>query len=662
MTLFKQLALILTTFLVLILITVMGLNFKTATEFAQNQLATEAKNTAHSLGLSLSKVADPTDPSTMETMINAIFDSGYYTSIVLLDTANHPLISRQNRVIISDVPQWFVSLIPITATPGESKIIAGWNQIGTLQVVGHPGHAYRQLYHSWLSMIQTFALFGTLIIALLYLILGVSLKPLKTIKKQAEAIIGNTFIFSDKKPFTTDLQSVTMAMNTMVVKVQEIFNKENETLKQYQELLYKDIQTSLPNRRYIMSKISDYLSTESPLNTGTFFMISLDDHEKSKHDLGYDNYNTLIKTLGHALESETSGCHDKLLGRLSEGDFFAILPGQSVTSVSHIISSLLTTLKNLPFQNKEHPAVICASLGLYHAKDTLRTLLSRADLALAQAQLSTPFGYKIAEDPEGHIPFNGKEELRRDIAESLLDHRMMIALQNVTNFQSSDKPVYHKEVFLRLKDKKSDTIYYNAGYFLPIAAKFSMLSEIDRYTIQKTIATALHETNSSFAINLSSEFISNVGHMGWLQNELASCIKKGGKQAIVLAFEVSNSIAVRYEESVTAFAKMVRSYGHQFGIDQFTIPQEGVGYLQEIKPHYLKINSRYLKDMMIDSTTGMTNQSLSVIAKSLSITLIATNIEDQRQQVDLEGLGITTFQGSFIAPVILDIQNTSAMQ
>jgi len=81
MSLFKQLSIMLTLFLGIILASVMILNFKTATEFVQNQLYTDAKNTSHSLGLSLSKVADPEDTSTMDTMINAIFDSGYYEFI-----------------------------------------------------------------------------------------------------------------------------------------------------------------------------------------------------------------------------------------------------------------------------------------------------------------------------------------------------------------------------------------------------------------------------------------------------------------------------------------------------------------------------------------------------------------------------------------------------
>jgi len=55
-------------------------------EQIQNRLFSDAQDTATSLGLSISMVAEaPESDSRIKTMINAIFDSGYYRSIVLKD-------------------------------------------------------------------------------------------------------------------------------------------------------------------------------------------------------------------------------------------------------------------------------------------------------------------------------------------------------------------------------------------------------------------------------------------------------------------------------------------------------------------------------------------------------------------------------------------------
>jgi len=230
MSLFKQMVLMFTLFLGIILVLVMGLNFKTANEFVQNQLYNDAKNTAYSLGLSLSKVADPNDISTMETMINAIYDSGYYEEICLTNLDGKILYQRKTNVVITDVPQWFIKIVAIESVSVPSDIMMGWSRFGTLKVSSHTGNAYRQLYATLKKIIQTFLLVGVCVFIALYFMLKLSLKSLVRIRDQAKSIIENQFIFEDKIPFTTEFRSVTVAMNAMVGKVKDIVERDNETL------------------------------------------------------------------------------------------------------------------------------------------------------------------------------------------------------------------------------------------------------------------------------------------------------------------------------------------------------------------------------------------------------------------------------------------------
>ncbi|MDD4884499.1 LapD/MoxY N-terminal periplasmic domain-containing protein, partial [Sulfuricurvum sp.] len=297
MSLFKQMAIMLSLFLGIILISVMILNFKSATEFVQNQLYTDAKNTAHSLGLSLSKVADPSDTSSMETMINAIYDSGYYQRIRLVDVEGKEIYTRENDVRVIDVPQWFIQWVPIQNATATSDIMIGWSRFGTLEVSGHTGNAYRQLYSTLIDLSQTFLMIGAVVFGLLYLLLSLSLKSLKRIRDQAKAIIDNEFIIEKKIPFTTEFRSVTVAMNAMVEKVRDIFERENETLRRYHELLYKDAETKLNNRRYLTAKLPDYLQSDASLSSGVYVMVSIDDIDRLKREKGYERYSKLITHL-----------------------------------------------------------------------------------------------------------------------------------------------------------------------------------------------------------------------------------------------------------------------------------------------------------------------------------------------------------------------------
>ena len=78
MSLNKQMIMFVVSVLIMVLIGTFYLNFSQTKSYLENQLESHAQDTATSLGLSLSSVADPEDPSSMETMINAVFDRGSY--------------------------------------------------------------------------------------------------------------------------------------------------------------------------------------------------------------------------------------------------------------------------------------------------------------------------------------------------------------------------------------------------------------------------------------------------------------------------------------------------------------------------------------------------------------------------------------------------------
>lgn len=638
-------------FLGVILISVMVLNFKSATEFVQNQLYTDAKNTAHSLGLSLSKVADPNDTSTMETMINAIFDSGYHQRIMLSDLDGKVIYNRENDVKVSEVPQWFIHNVPIHNVSAKSDIMMGWSRFGTLEVSGHTGNAYRQLYSTFIDLVQTFLMMGLIVFVVLYLLLSLSLKSLVRIRNQAKAIIDNEFIIETKIPFTTEFRSVTVAMNAMVSKVKDIFDRENETLRRYHELLYKDTESKLHNRRYLTTKLPDYLQSDASLSAGVYVMFSLDEIERFKRELGYEQYLRLIEKFSEALSFEIEVFSNTLISRLNESDFFAIIPASEVALVSVKAKNVLEKMRIL-FQwidpeLEEYLLVGCA-IGTYSENDTLKSLFSRADHAITQAKLKGNFTIEVSVETDESLVL-GREEWRNELIQSLEESRMVLAFQSVVERRGDTLSPIHEEIFLRLLDKEG--VIHSAGYFLPIATSLGLVDILDRYGIEKVLGY-VNERQSFIppAINLSGDFIKRHANIQWLREQLETFAKQSD---LLLWFEVSNTIAVHEIESVRTLSAMVKTFGYHFGIDHFTIPEAGAAYLQSIRPDYVKSNAAYLQDMMVDKDTGKTSESFNNLVRSLGISVIAMNIEDAKDLENLKALGVSRFQGTYIAPVSL---------
>lgn len=650
MSLFKQMAIMLSLFLGVILALVMVLNFKSATEFVQNQLYTDAKNTAHSLGLSLSKVADPSDILSMETMINAIFDSGYYERIRLVDIEGKVIYVRENNVRVHDVPQWFIQQVAIRNSTVKSDIMFGWNRFGSLEVSGHTGHAYRQLYITFMDLVKTFLVVGSVVLALLYLLLSLSLKSLVRIRNQARAIIDNEFIIEKKIPFTTEFRSVTVAMNGMVAKVKDIFDRENETLRRYQELLYKDPETKLYNRRYLVAKLPDYLQSHTSLSSGVYVIFSFDEIERLKRELGYQQDCFLMKEFANELTVQMGAFHHTLIVRLNESDFFVVIPESEVYAIHPLLDNVMNAIhrKMEEIDSILSYIVLGCGIGTYSERDTLKSLFSRADHLVVEAKQKGSFTIKVCQK-EDEFLILGREEWRTELLRSLEESRILLAVQNVEEEKSGVSNVLHQEVFLRLLDYEGNV--QTAGYFIPIATSLGLIDTLDRYMINEVLKYIKKRQDSiPFALNLSSDFVKKYANIQWLKETLETFQHQSD---LVLWFEVSNTTALHELEAVSAISTMVKSFGHRFGIDHFTLPESGASYLQSIRPDYVKSNAEYLCDMMIDQESGNVRESLNNLTKSLGISIVAIIIENAQQMEVLKNLGITKFQGSFVAPVVM---------
>lgn len=648
MTLFKQMAIMLTLFLCIILASVMVLNFKTATEFVQDQLYTNAKNTAHSLGLSLSKILTPDDTASMETMINAIYDSGYYERIALHDIEGKGIYVREMNVHIQDVPQWFINYVHIQPAQASSDIMIGWSRLGTLEVSGHTGNAYRQLYRTLIDLVRTFLVIAVIVLTILYLLLTLSLQSLKQIRDQARGIIDNRFIIESKMPFTTEFRSATVAMNAMVAKVKDIFERENDTLIKYQELLYKDAETKLFNRRYFVTKLPEYLKGDTSLSQGLYVMVCIDELEHFKKEKGYEKYTTFIKTVIKGLRECTRLSEHALFVKLNEQDFFLLLPLADVHLVKEHIEKLLREVHLMLDEGALAYLFVSAGVGGYDEHDTQQSILSRADFTIAQAKQREDFNC-VVETKQEHALVLNREAWRQELLEGLRESHFILASQNVMLLSKDSSSIVHQEIFVRLQ--RNDLEVYSAGVFMPMAARLGLVDEIDRYMLQK-ILQRISSGQSIYphAINLSAEFIKKHTNIQWLREMLEAFAQN---QRTMLWFEVSNAIALHNLEAIITLSSMLKMFGYRFGIDSFTIPQEGAYYLQAIRPDYVKCNAVYLKDMMLDTQTGKNQESLNNLTRSLGISIIATNIEDAKELELLSSLGISYVQGRFIAPITL---------
>mgnify|MGYP001814604876 FL=1 len=131
MTLHRQLLLFTLILCFFLFVGVWIYKLQTTRIFLQNQLEVHAQDTATSLALSLSPLVGGDDLAAVETMMNAIFDRGYYRQISLSDIDGTVVVKRVLPVAVDGVPDWFIEMLPLETPGGESLIMTGWKRAGT---------------------------------------------------------------------------------------------------------------------------------------------------------------------------------------------------------------------------------------------------------------------------------------------------------------------------------------------------------------------------------------------------------------------------------------------------------------------------------------------------------------------------------------------------
>lgn len=648
MTLFKQIAIIFSIFIILIIGSVMYLNFNSANEFIQNQLYTTSEDTATSLGLSLS-VEIPNaqaneDLSTMETMIQAIFDRGYYEEITLKDMDGNILIENKNILKVKDIPDWFINNVNIIVPTAKMQISGGWMPYGVISVKLHSGHAYMQLWQTFTNLLETFTILVCIVLLTLYFVLKIVLKSLVGVEKQAKAITNNDFIIQEKLPFTTEFKNVVIGMNKMVAKVKDVFDHEALMVKKYNDLLYNDQDTGMGNRKFFSLKLSSLLNGQDAKSSGTVIIFILHNFSEVKKSVGFKTLDIYINKLAELFYETTEKVEERVVTRLKDSEFSMILPATSYESAKKITDEFIKKTEEIkPDELKSiKEFYISGGATYYDEKDNQKDILARADFALSSAKMKS----------EAYVHFH---EIKND--ESLMQlgqqewHKLIISLLENDGIKLAHQAVkfisgetYHNETYLRMSDEHG-TIY-PARIFIPMLNSLNLTDEVDKKVIE--LAFKIAKTNHAIAINIAASFIKNSQNIYWLEK----FFKEIDNKNLNVSFEASNYSIIHNMETFVNFSKIIREDGYSFGIDNFSITDKNLQYLQEIKPAYIKADKSFYIDMHKEGEIS-SYESFNLLTKSLDIKLIATAVESEEESEKLREINIELQQGAYIQEPII---------
>ncbi|MFO7964965.1 MAG: EAL domain-containing protein [Desulfobacterales bacterium] len=644
MTLFRQLILFTLVLFFLLFTGSWLVKLSSTRTFLIDQLESHAQDTATSLGLSITLHID--DEAMIETMVNAVFDQGYYQYIRVIDTQDHVIINRVLPIEFEKVPQWFIRLVDLSAPEAEAHIMSGWLHAGTVYVKSHPGYAYKTLWEDVVRMTVWFALCGIVVLTVGGAGIRILLRPLKRVQHQAEALSNRQYEIQKKLPRTRELRSVVETMNKLTRKVKEMFEEQASYAHRLREHAYSDSLTGLGNRRYFKSQINARLDRRDSDTKNVLLLIQLNDLQQLNIERGFQAGDALLKRTADLLRECTKTYPNSILARLTGGDFSIFIPDAAFWDAESIAKAVTGRLSRLFAEN----AALTDNIGhvgasVHDIPTTPARLMAEADLALRTAQKSGPNMWEIRAIKEASekMPL-GQQGWKELIRETIHRQNIHIYAQPVVRADDRQR-VIHKEVFSKISTQGGELI--SAGIFLPFSERFGMISAIDRMVLANVMTLAGNEPEMDpVAVNVSPTSLLDREFTDWIAEALAAFPSSMPR----IHFEFSEYGAIQQINRVKEFGSLVRRYGHALGLDHYGQSFTKLGYLQSLRPDYVKIDRAYTGELKSeDNDSRFFIGSLCSVAHSLDILVVAEGVEDEQQSRILQDLNIDGIQGYVIA-------------
>ena len=634
MTLFKEINSLLFGIFLLVMSSLVYFQFTQTRDFMANQMESDLNNTVTSLSLMLKPHLETGDIVTAETLVNVIFEGGFYQQVKVTWLADGQEQVWQNPISIKGVPDWFVGLALFESQSKENTITSGWLQLAKIEVHGHPGFAYQELWRVMNDTVMTLSLLFILSVLFVRFRLNRILFPLNEIAEKARQIASKNFTGQLPPPKATELQDVVVAINTMSSGLDSMFSTLDGELAHLKEEKLIDHTANLPNRQYFVAQTNSWLSEPG---AGALMLARFEWLERIYQQYGFQGRDEIIKTLATALKQELPKITDTIVARIAANEFAILLTHAEKEEIELSLQALIRLVNQEVIKAQCHANEdFYIGISMRAEQTQAADLMAQADNALQQAALEKKVSVWAQVGQKQHL---NREQWRNLLHHAINAKAFNFLSQPVKAMNNSQ--VLHQELYcqLNVEDKR-----VSAKEFMPFVDFLALGPLLDKSILSAILQHNItHKVEHPLAINLTMASITNEAFLTWFGNFLQDV--DGSK----MMFELPETAVIAHNERCLSAIKMIKSAGAKVGIDQCGRQIGSLDYLQVIKPDYIKLDQSFAF-LASQSQHKELCRAVINIAKSLAIEVIITGIENQQQLAQFTAIHADGYQG-YISPL-----------
>jgi len=613
MSLMRQVALLLLTVLVLALGASVAVSVDAVRQTLQTQL--QIKNSDNAAALALAMSQQKGDESLMSLLVSAQFDTGYYQSLRWKRADGRTVFERVSAEPLDGVPAWFVRALPIEVEPGVAQVSNGWSALGSVEVRSHTSYAHAALWESVWKTVAWLVALSVLTGGLAFWALRFIRRPLDAAVRQAQALVQGEFVHVDE-PAVPELARLTRALNTMVAKIQAMFEAQKEQLTVLQAQVHCDSLTGLSLRKHFLAEFSSALSRdEGPLHAG-LILLRLRDLQGLNQRLGHAQVDQVIQALAKFLKTYPDRVRGCLAGRLNGADFALWLHAPDV--VRDTAAALADMLRSgLPHLDAG-VSVAMAAVDLPRAS-LMSQWFGEADAVLAHAETGQGVSLAFMGAAQLERPVQGERIWRSQIKEALQAGRARLH-----PFPVIDKAgqLLHWECPLQLQLLPQGE-YLQAAQWLPLALRSRLSAEADLKAVQLALE-GINEDGQVRCVNVAPSSLED----GAFMPRVRDLIFQTPQAARKLGLELAEVAALQHFDALHELGRQLRPLGVQLGLEHASAGLTKVDRLFQAGLDYVKLDASVVSGVSGDAGRAAFVRGMVIMLRSLALRVYAEGVQD----------------------------------
>ncbi|MDP9227710.1 MAG: EAL domain-containing protein [Actinomycetota bacterium] len=220
------------------------------------------------------------------------------------------------------------------------------------------------------------------------------------------------------------------------------------------------------------------------------------------------------------------------------------------------------------------------------------------------------------------------------VREALDEDRFVLYSQPIVPLAGGEAS---EELLLRMVDREGETIA--PGSFLPVAEKYGLVGEIDKWVVPEAIRLAA--SGRRVEANLSAESISNMDLLSLIERELG----RTRADPAYVGFEITETALMEDLEAGEAFARGLAEIGCGLALDDFGTGFGSFTYLKNMPITYLKIDIEFVRDIASNPANQHLVKATVGLARDFGYETIAEGVEDAKTLALLKDYGVDYAQG-----------------